>query len=82
MYCNNEDEEITLRSKYSSSDESGSEQRFHRIIEKLKNKNNGVYKYRFWWIVHNCLAHFMIGIFPCKFSFKFRDYTSKKIYGE
>lgn len=33
----------------------------------------------FWWFVHNCIAHPMIGVIPIKTTFRFHDYTSDKI---
>lgn len=33
----------------------------------------------FWWFVHNCIAHPMIGLVPIKTTFRFHDYTSDKI---
>lgn len=33
----------------------------------------------FWWFVHNCVAHPMIGLCPIKSFFEFHDYTSNKI---
>ncbi|MFA6049759.1 MAG: hypothetical protein WC761_01045 [Candidatus Paceibacterota bacterium] len=33
----------------------------------------------FWWFVHNCISHPIIGILPVKKSFEFHDYTSKRI---
>lgn len=33
----------------------------------------------FWWLVHNCVAHPMIGVAPVKACFDFHDWTSRKI---
>lgn len=33
----------------------------------------------FWWFVHNCIAHPMIGVVPVKTTFRFHDYTFDKI---
>lgn len=35
--------------------------------------------HHFWWLVHNCIAHPMIGFAPIKSTFRFHDYTSDKI---
>lgn len=44
---------------------------FHPVIE-----------HHFWWLVHNWLAHFMIGLIPIKVFFNFHDWTSKKLNAE
>jgi len=36
----------------------------------------------FWWIVHNCVAHPLIGVLPIKPTFDFHDWTSDKIMGK
>jgi hypothetical protein len=38
-------------------------------------------RHYFWWIIHNCIAHMLIGFFPIKKLFEFHDYTSDKING-
>lgn len=35
----------------------------------------------FWWFVHNCVSHVMIGLVPMKPFFKFHDWTSRKMHG-
>ena len=35
----------------------------------------------FWWLVHNNVAHFLIGVLPFKPFFKFHDWTSRKMHG-
>lgn len=34
---------------------------------------------RVWWLVHNCVAHPLIGILPFSMFFRFHDWTSRKI---
>jgi len=37
-------------------------------------------RHHFWWFVHNCIAHPLIGFFPMwSWTFRFHDYTSDKI---
>lgn len=36
-------------------------------------------RHRLWWLIHNCVAHPLIGILPYKPFFDFHDYTSAKI---
>ena len=55
------------------------QQRFNTRIEKHKKGKVSVWRHHFWWFVHNCIAHVGIGLFPCKKTFKFHDYTSDKI---
>jgi hypothetical protein len=31
----------------------------------------------FWWMVHNCIAHPLMGIAPVQLFFNFHDYTSR-----
>jgi hypothetical protein len=35
----------------------------------------------FWWMIHNLVAHPMIGLLPIKVSFRFHDWTSHKLNG-
>ena len=51
-------------------DESGSEERFRARP-----------RHAIWWLIHNCVAHPMIGVLPIKATFDFHDYTSRKING-
>lgn len=79
------DEDGNLTKKYKEdflySDESGSAARFSDRIETFKNNDKPVFKHHFWWLIHNCVAHVFIGLIPCKTSFDFHDWTSKKING-
>jgi hypothetical protein len=34
-----------------------------------------------WWLVHNCVAHPLIGVFPRRPAFRFHDWTSRKMHG-
>jgi len=73
-----EDQEVIFK----SSNEDGSEERFEKRVEVFKEKELPVYRHHGWWFVHNCIAHPFIGIFPCKTSFEFHDWTAKKINGK
>lgn len=59
--------------------EDGSLERFYQRIEVFKKKTIPLAWHHGWWIVHNCIAHPLIGIAPIKSFFKFHDYTSHKI---
>jgi hypothetical protein len=32
-----------------------------------------------WWLIHNIIAHPLIGIAPCRATFQFHDWTSEKL---
>jgi hypothetical protein len=56
--------------------------RFHKRIENWKKAGQPVMSHYFWWFVHNCVAHPMIGVAPTKATFAFHDFTSDKINGK
>jgi hypothetical protein len=68
--------------EYINSDETGAEERFENRLQVFKNEGKPVYKHHFWWFVHNCVAHPLIGLAPCKSTFNLHDWTSKKINGK
>lgn len=59
----------------------GSAGRFKARIEKFKS--NGAKfprtQHYFWWIIHNLLAHGALAIIPCSYTFRFHDWTSRKL---
>ena len=59
----------------------GSADRFPIRVEKFKKKKKflPVLQHYFWWFVHNCITHFLIGIIPVKPLFEFHDWTSIKL---
>ena len=60
----------------------GSYGRFHKRIEKFKNRPFPYAQHYFWWIFHNCVAHMLIGVCPVSWTFKLHDWTSKKLNAE
>ena len=58
--------------------------RYCSRIEKFKTdgKKYPRLRHRFWWLVHNIPAHLAIAFIPIQQSFKFHDWTSKKLNGE
>lgn len=56
--------------------EPGSEERYGTRL-----KGRPWLSHTFWWVIHNCVAHFLIGIAPIKSLFKFHDWTSYKMHG-
>lgn len=59
----------------------GSAERFPIRVEKFKKKRKflPVVQHYFWWFVHNCITHPLIGIIPLKPFFQFHDWTSVKL---
>ena len=59
----------------------GSAERFPIRIEKFKKKKKflPLLQHYFWWFVHNCITHPLIGIIPFKPFFEFHDWTSVKL---
>lgn len=75
-------EESNPEEEYPNSDETGAGERFVKRIAVFKQEEKPVYKHHVWWLIHNCVAHPLIGIVPCKKTFDFHDWTSKKINGQ
>lgn len=61
-------------------DETGSEDRFGSASAKA-NAEGLVIQHRAWWLVHNLVAHPLIGVFPTRVTFQFHDWTSRKMAG-
>ena len=55
--------------------------RYHTRIAMHRNMNFRFPRLRhhFWWMIHNCVAHILIGIMPFNIFFRFHDWTSDKI---
>jgi len=68
--------------EFLDSDETGAGERFEARVEGFKQESKPVFKHHVWWFIHNCIAHPMIGLAPCKKTFDFHDWTSKKINGK
>ena len=62
----------------------GSEGRFPARQQKFieKDKPAPYVTHRFWWVIHNCVAHSALGIWPCHSTFQFHDWTSRKLNAE
>jgi len=67
---------------FPSSDETGSEDRFKKRLDVFRQDNKPIFKHHIWWLIHNCVVHPLIGFFPCKTTFDWHDYTSKRINGD
>lgn len=59
--------------------EDGSQLRFHERKAIFVEKEMPPAKHDFWWIIHNCVAHPLIGVFPTKVMFDLHDWTSRRI---
>lgn len=59
--------------------EYGSEQRYEDRAKVHMDTYGHKKRYLFWWLVHNCVAHPLIGFFPCRRMFDLHDWTSAKI---
>jgi hypothetical protein len=74
--------------------EDGSEGRYD---ERQRNWRNGTFpvaaplaasnavvgaaKHHIWWLIHNLVAHPVIGVAPVRWAFDFHDWTSRKLHG-
>jgi hypothetical protein len=59
--------------------ETGSAERYPTRVKKHLDLYGISALHHWWWVVHNCVSHPMIGILPIKPFFEFHDWTSKKI---
>ena len=66
---------------YREMEMTGSEDRFPKRIEKFRKaeKRFPILQHYFWWFVHNCITHPLIGLIPVKPFFKFHDWTSVQL---
>lgn len=68
----------------------GSKQQFEQgqeiLEEKIAEDGETMYFARVhhygWWVLHNCVAHPLMGFLPFKIFFDFHDWTSEKLDGE
>jgi hypothetical protein len=58
--------------------EDGAEQRYR---DRIATKRLSPAMHRFWWFVHNAVAHPLIAAVPRKPFFQFHDWTSRKLHG-
>lgn len=57
--------------------EDGSENRYDARCDRQPAA-----RHAFWWWLHNCVAHPLIGLVPWRFAFEFHDWTSRKLHGK
>ncbi len=57
-----------------------SNKQFVKAEDGSKKRFDTIFKNHYgWWIIHNLIAHPLIGLFPNKQCFDFHDYTSRKM---
>ena len=62
-------------------EELGSAGRYHARVERFETDGMRAprARHRAWWVVHNCIAHMVLGIAPCQTTFRFHDWTSRRL---
>lgn len=68
---------VDIKDRSFSAPEDGSQGRFTD-----RKRDVPWLKHTFWWLVHNCVAHVLIGPLPFGPLFRFHDWTSKKMHGK
>lgn len=58
-----------------------SQGRYQRRVHmfKIDGKSFSRIRHGFWWVLHNCVAHPLLGILPFSKTFQFHDWTSNKL---
>ena len=57
----------------------GAHDRYTDRVRGQRAADKPLWLYYAWWVVHNCVAHPLIGVAPVKAFFDFHDFTSGKI---
>lgn len=65
--------------QYGSENVSTSIGRFNKRVIEWNESSNGYLRHHFWWMVHNCVAHPILGLVPCKKTVDFHDWTSENL---
>lgn len=71
------EEEERLRRGEGGPEDKGAQVRFEERKEKVPRA-----QLAWWWFVHNCIAHPLIGVLPFKPFFDFHNWTAKCIGSE
>lgn len=66
---------------YREMETTGSADRFPKRLKKFRKaeKRFPMLQHYFWWVMHNCITHPLIGLIPVKPFFQFHDWTSVKL---
>lgn len=59
--------------------EDGSADRYEARLARFDAADEPRRRHHFWWLVHNCVAHPLIGLVPVKAFFDFHDWTARRI---
>lgn len=59
--------------------ENGSAERYAERVKVHRDTYGNKRRHLFWWLVHNCVAHPLIGVLPIRATFDFHDWTSRRI---
>ncbi len=54
-------------------------ERFHERQRAYARKDMPIWMHHAWWVLHNCVAHPLIGVLPSRRTFDFHDFTSRKL---
>lgn len=67
--------------RFEEMETTGSAERFPARLNKFRKagKRFPMLQHYFWWVMHNCVTHFLIGLIPIKPFFQFHDWTSIKL---
>lgn len=60
--------------------EDGSADRFAEDQKVWEDHPAGKIKHLGWWLIHNVIAHPLIGVLPVHFALQFHDYTSRQMH--
>lgn len=62
--------------------EDGAQDRYEAERATLEEfSSDDVRSHRAWWVAHNCVAHPLIGLWPCRTTFDLHDYTARRMHG-
>lgn len=70
---------LALEKKYQELLKKSSRLRFYHRIKLYDKWRISRSVHHFWWFVHNCIAHPLIGVVPSHLTFQLHDWTSNKI---
>ena len=57
-------------------------ERYYKRLRKFQHTykgHNPRLRHYGWWLLHNVVAHPILGIIPCRLTFAFHDWTSSRL---
>lgn len=60
-------------------DNSTSLGRFRQRVDNWMAVDHGYVTHHFWWLLHNCVSHPVLGLVPCQKTVDFHDWSSDKL---